>query len=248
MLKSTFTIFTGIGPRKEFNLWKRGVKSWEDLLADENCAPATVFEIGMAEEALLRRDAGHFIRRLCPSDRWRILYEFASSTAFIDVELDGWGRYSEPVVVGILAHGAFSSFVKGVNLTAEAVLRKLGSAKMLVSYNGTRHDIHYIHRIIPDVEIRYPAVDLVDMARKAELFGGLKAVERSLDIRRNQIVELSANGRAVNLWNMWKRKGSRGALNLLKQYNMEDTCNLKPVSEALMHILYSKTTRGVLDG
>jgi hypothetical protein len=248
MLKSTFTIFTGIGPRKEYDLWKRGVKSWNDLLADEDCTRAMTSEIGLAEEALLRRDAGYFTRRLRPSDRWRILHEFASGAAFIDVELDGWGMYSEPVVVGILAHGTFNSFVKGVNLSTEAVLRKLGDAEMLVSYNGTRHDIHYIHRIIPDIEIRYPAVDLVDMAKKAKLFGGLKAVERRFDIRRSQLVELSANGRAVNLWNMWKRKGSRGALNLLKQYNMDDTCNLKPVSEAIMHILYAKTTGGVLDG
>ncbi len=247
LLRNTFTIFSGIGPRREYSLWRRGTRSWSDLLADADCAPSRRHEIERAETALLHGDVRYFSGLLAPSERWRLFDDFLGGAAFVDVELDGWGRYSEPAVIGVLAHGSFSSFVRGENLTPDAILRKLGTSTMLVTFNGARHDIHYINTIIPDVGLLYPVVDIVAMARKAGLNGGLKSVERQLKIRRDSMVELSANGRAVELWHMWRRKGSRGALNLLKMYNREDTCNLLPVSGAIGAMLHSRATGGLLD-
>ncbi|MBX8632690.1 MAG: ribonuclease H-like domain-containing protein [Thermoplasmata archaeon] len=248
MLRNTFTIFRGIGPDREYALWKSGIKTWTDLLNDRRCSPSREHEITMAEDALLKSDARYFTRLISQSERWRLCYDFIQGAAFIDVELDGWSRHSEPVVIGVFAQGSFSSFVRGDNLSAVSILRKIGAATMLVSFNGARHDMHYINTVIPGICLRYPVVDIVAMARKAGLSGGLKSVERRLNIRRNRFVELSANGRAVELWHIWKKKRSRGALNLLKMYNMEDTCNLLPVSESIRDILYAKTTGGLLDG
>ena len=248
LLRNTFTIFRGIGPGRERSLWKSGMKSWPDLLADRRCSSSRKREVEMAEAAYHDADVGFFVSRLPASERWRLFYDFLHGAAFIDVELDGWSRRSEPVLVGIFANGSFTPFVRGENMSADAILAKIGASTMLISFNGARHDMHYVNRIIPDISLRYPVVDLIAMARKAGLPGGLKSVERQLNVRRNSMVELSASGRAVELWHLWRRKGSRGALNLLKMYNREDTCNLLPVSEAIRDMLYLRTTEGMLDG
>jgi uncharacterized protein YprB with RNaseH-like and TPR domain len=63
------------------------------------------------------------------------------------------------------------------------------------------------------------------------LNGGLKKIEKQLNIRRRQIVEGLYGGDAAQLYRMWRGSGDDYYLRLLVEYNEEDTINLKRIAE-----------------
>jgi uncharacterized protein YprB with RNaseH-like and TPR domain len=82
------------------------------------------------------------------------------------------------------------------------------------------------------VRFDLPHFDVCFAARRLGLRGGLKHIERELEILRDSDIAPLDGWEAVRLWHRW-RAGDSGALELLRRYNMADTQNLEALSELL---------------
>jgi len=157
--------------------------------------------------------------------------------AYIDIETTGlsYGA-SEITVVGIYIcreNGTeFIQFVGG-DISAAAILEALEGVDILYSYNGSRFDLPFIRSQYGiNLEMHFHHRDLMYDCWRKNLHGGLKGVEKQLDIPRNLP---DMDGReAVRLW--WKYVDSfdLDALKKLCEYNKEDVVNLKTLRDILL--------------
>lgn len=248
MLRKSFVLFRGIGAQTERKLWSRGTRDWSQLVLPGSGRRARELlpQIESAEAHYGRQDAPYFYDSLPAAQRWRLLPDLQGKVAFVDVEVDGSSSYASPTVVGVCAEGGYRCLVRGMDLTANAMRDALCGAEVLVTFNGRRHDLHFMRKLLPVEWKRTRIIDLRYVALQAGFRGGLKQLERSLGIQRSRYVELAANGQAVTLWRMWRRRGTRRALELLEAYNREDTANLLPISLRLSEILEKKAETDVV--
>jgi len=155
MLRRTFVHLSGVGPVTEASLWRAGVDDWSALLLRRaklglgGAAFARLEpELRASERALAEEDAGWFGRRLPEREHWRLYPEFASRTAFLDIETTSLSPYEGVVtVVGVHGGGASRSFVRGEDLEElPAYLRRF---RLLVTFNGSLFDV-------PFLKVRFP--------------------------------------------------------------------------------------------
>ena len=78
-----------------------------------------------------------------------------------------------------------------------------------------------------DVEINLPHLDLKPLCVNLNLKGGLKKVEKILNLKRPSHLY----GNPVNLWKTFHASGDREYLDLLIEYNREDIENLKFIAD-----------------
>ena len=157
--------------------------------------------------------------------------------AFLDIETTGLQpNRNEITVVGIYitneSEERFIQFV-GNKITGEAILECLQGVSSLYTYNGHRFDLPFIQaRHGVDLESHFSHCDLMHHCWRNNLYGGLKAVEQCLGIKR-QLKEV--NGlEAVKLWWRYIQYSDRVALQKLLDYNKEDVINLKVLREKLV--------------
>ncbi len=157
--------------------------------------------------------------------------------AYLDIETTGLTPFDcEITVIGIhICRGDDTEFVQlvGRDVTADGILQALRDVDVIYSYNGSRFDLPFIHsRLGINLVELFTHHDLMYDCWRNNLYGGLKAVERQLGIRR---ILVEMNGfEAVRLW--WKYIDSfdLDALNKLLEYNKEDVVNLKTLKEMLL--------------
>lgn len=248
MIRKSFILFTGIGRAVEKRLWNSGAIDWTSLPPHlpSRLSDVVEKEVEIAEEKLLERNVDYFYDALPSGERWRLMGAFSEDVAYLDIELDGWDRYSRPTVVGIYKSGKFTSLVRGISLSTEAMAEALDGVDVLVTYNGRRHDMHFLRNLLPDKFQNSRVIDLRHMARQAGFTGGLKSLERQIGVVRDRYVELAGTGQAVRLWKLWRTRGLKGPLELLRAYNREDTCNLLPIGLRLGSILEERTVKDVV--
>ncbi|MEM3851756.1 MAG: ribonuclease H-like domain-containing protein [Methanomassiliicoccales archaeon] len=239
MLRNSHIIFTGIGKAKERKLWNEGILDWEDLEnkgADKR--PELKKEIEKAIERLSERDASYFAAKLPASERWRLLPDFISGAAFVDVEVMMPAHLSPPFIIGVYARGKYVGHVEGVDNKMEEIGSMINQAELLVSFNGSVHDIPAIRRrmVLPAC----PFIDLRHICKRAGIEGGLEDAERIVGIGRTKSTRYIARGNTNYLWKLYRRNGNRRALELLLEYNRYDTCNMLPLSIHLMNHFVSK--------
>ncbi len=118
------------------------------------------------------------------------------------------------------------------DLTAETIDRALPDAGRIFTYNGNNFDLKVIndHLGIRLLD-RYKSRDLMYDCWSHGLKGGLKAVERQLEIPRNQFP--LNNYEIQHCWTRWKHHGDEEALQVLLKYNEEDVMNLVALREKL---------------
>ena len=142
--------------------------------------------------------------------------------AYLDIETTFRGGVT---VVGVYREGGRLVQLVGEWITAQILEEVLGSVETVVTYNGNRFDLPVIKRRIGlDIRRTYRSRDLMYDCHRMGLFGGLKAVERTLGIERKTA---GLTGRdAPVLWERYRKRGDREALALLLRYNGEDVVNL----------------------
>lgn len=118
------------------------------------------------------------------------------------------------------------------SLNSGALGETLAGATHLYTYNGHRFDLPFIAECLGlDLAQRLPHTDLMYDCWRQGLYGGLKAVEAHLGIRRRVV---GVNGyEAVLLWQRYKEYGDAQALATLLAYNREDVGNLLRLREKL---------------
>ena len=177
-------------------------------------------------------------------------------TAYLDIETSYLGRLPAPqlcrdfknhriTVIGIrIVEGAGDSFTQlvGKEATRENLLNALEGVDRIVTYNG---------RSIPDtvkgyIGFDFPViaaqlgivldkvfkhVDLCPECWKAGLWGGQKAVEQTLGLKRT--LPGKDGAWADQTWKLYAASGNERYLAELLAYNKEDVFMLRAIEEAL---------------
>jgi uncharacterized protein len=157
--------------------------------------------------------------------------------AFLDIETTGFHPvYNEITVVGIyITDGVEERCIQlvGEKICSDTILEALEGVQNLYTYNGHRFDLPFIHsRHGVNLESSFSHCDLMHHCWKNNLYGGLKAVERSLGIER-RLKEVNGY-EAVRLWWRYINDYDRSALQTLLEYNKEDIVNLKVIRDILI--------------
>lgn len=239
MLRQTFLHIPGLGERREQVLWRRGIWTWDDLLADPKSSglPLALLEharviLQLSQEALQRGDIYFFTQHLPTREHWRLFGDFEGVTAYLDIETGSVGHGRQGItVIGLYNGREFRSFIRGRNLhTFEQHLRRYD---LLVTFNGKSFDLPLIERDL-GIPIYQSQIDLKVFLHRLGYRGGLKRIEREWGIIRDDEVTGLTGFDAVLLWEHYRR-GDTQALDRLLAYNRADVVNL----EALMRRSYT---------
>jgi uncharacterized protein YprB with RNaseH-like and TPR domain/predicted nuclease with RNAse H fold len=244
MLTYTLQHLKGIGAKKERDLWRAGVRSWEDL-ASRGKAQLTMFDDFDSEKncdpshesrrAFQEENADFFAHGLPRNEHHRIALGFPTKTLFLDIETTGLSTYYDTItLVGWSMDSQYCIYLKGED---EAALRNaLGSAKAIVTFNGALFDLPFLRHEFTDVRIPAAHVDLRFFARRVGLTGGQKEIEKELAITRPEhLLEVSGET-APLLWHKYRR-GDLDALRLLISYNHADVEGMKKIFDVVMERL-----------
>jgi uncharacterized protein YprB with RNaseH-like and TPR domain len=249
MIKNTFCILDGIGEKLEKRLWREGILTWEDFTGAKNVFGFSGERKRLYDEALFRDgdelsagNAGYFAGRIRRREHWRLFDFFRGHAVCLDIETNGFqpeaGGYV--TVVGLYDGFDYKCLVRGENLTAENLKRELKRYKCLVTFYGATFDVPFLQRSIGDVPFDMPHFDLCFAAKRLGFKGGLKKLEETLGIEREEAVKGLDGYDAVKMWDL-SRRGSHEALDLLKQYNREDTVNLMQIASLFYEKLRHST-------
>lgn len=249
MIKNTFCILDGIGEKLERRLWREGILTWEDFTDADELLGFSPERKRLFDESLLHNmdelktgNAEYFSSRIKRREHWRLYDFFKDSAVCLDIETNGFqpesGGYV--TVVGFYDGYEYKCLVRGENLSTENLNRELGRYKCLITFYGAAFDVPFILRSFRGVKFDIPHFDLCFAARRLGLKGGLKKLEHSIGIEREEAVQGLNGYDAVKLWELAKR-GSNEALDLLIRYNREDTVNLMRIASIFYERLRQST-------
>jgi len=241
MIKSSFIFLEKVNKKKEQSIWQQGVKNWQDFLNAEKIKGISAKSkfyynrrIKEAQQALLEEDTNYFIGKFPQKEMWRMYGHFKEEAGFLDIEVDSYGKV---ILVGISDYYNSNFFVKGVNLDSQLVEKELRKFKLLITFNGASFDVPKLKKQM-GIEINFPHIDLKPLCINLGLLGGLKEVEKELNLNRPQHL----TGNPVDLWKAFHASGDREYLDLLIEYNREDIENLK----AIMNFVFKKNKESLL--
>lgn len=227
MLRQTFLHLPGVGEATEKKWWQQGRTDWSSVLA-EPCRDDWREILEESQNALESERWSYFDSALGNVHKWRIWDELGDRALFVDIETDGGTDPDSITVIGTFDGRQVRSFVKDENLQDAADY--LEQFPLLVSFNGVFFDLPLIRQRFAHRLRNHFHLDLRFPLQRLGLKGGLKSIERQLDIERSDATTGLTGWDAVRLWREW-RYGSGAALDLLLEYNAEDVRNLLPLAE-----------------
>lgn len=247
MLTSTFVHLKGIGPSTERRLWEEGVPNWatfrqQSRVTGISPARKALYDADLesAQDHLDRRNARYFAGCLHTRDHWRLYPTFGARALYLDIETTGLSAHDGQVtIVGLYRNGRMSTLIWGDALTQEVIQEELNQADLLITFFGSVFDIPYLQIHFKGLHVSIPHFDLCFAARRVGLQGGLKHIERELDITREPDLHQLDGMEAVRLWHQY-RAGDAAALDLLIRYNAADTQNLEPLANILFDRLIAR--------
>ena len=242
MLKQTFIHIPGIGRQTEIDLWKGGIRNWDDAdkfekrfgLLGARLQKRLDEYIPKSREAISRKNASFFERLSTMGEAWRAFPEFADQCVYLDIETTGLSSVFDTVtVVGLYDGRKYKVFVEGENLPD--LPTQLRQYSVVVTFNGANFDLRFLKLAFPEIILPPIHIDLRWITRRLGIRGGLKVVEQRFGLNRAEEVEKLTGFDATVLWAKYLR-GEKSALEQLIQYNTEDVVHLK----AIMEISYDK--------
>ncbi len=243
MIKQSFQICEGIGELTEKKLWKLGFTSWDDISQSEMPDSFSRAKWGVLQTELVKFqdviDKSDFMgfNRLCPSKLiWRSIPELIGKIAFLDIETTGLNKFRNKITTIAVYDGIKCyNFVNGKNLDDFPEFIKKFPA--IATYYGKNFDIPFIKNQM-EIEMDQIHYDLCFLLRRVGITGGLKAIEKQLNISRGNMADLDGYS-AVILWKKYQKTKEDKYLNTLLAYNNEDVINL----EYLLFLAYNKLTK-----
>lgn len=247
MIRHRFSVFSGIGPKREQMIWAAGISDWQEFLeaGEVPGLPAGVCrsvatQIRQWSSALERGDARFFANHVARTGHWALFEEFGDSVRYLDIETTGLSPGRDSVtVIGIYDGKRYEALINGQGLSAQALRDALEGCKLLVTYYGTVFDVPFLQCSFPEVPWDIPHFDLCFAGRKVGLTGGLKGVERTLGMVRDESIVEVDGYEAVRLWRR-HQKGDPTALKTLIEYNEADTRNLADIASIVYERLSKK--------
>jgi uncharacterized protein len=237
MLTSSFVLLKGIGQSSERRLWQECILDWASFIQSSIVPGISPIrkawydrELATAQSRLEEGDAHFFGACLKSREHWRLFETFRHRTLYLDIETTGMSaREGHVTVVGLYRNGQMTSLVHGESLTEDRLQTELEQTDLLITFFGSGFDIPYLQAKFPRLNFKKPHFDLCFAARRLGLQGGLKFIEREVQITRETDVAGLDGWEAVRLWHQW-RAGDEAARDLLLKYNAADTQNLEPLA------------------
>ncbi len=229
VIRRSFVILDRVSRKTEQNIWAQGIPDWTGFLKAEQVRgiarkrkPFLERQLREAERALKDDNSVFFAENLPSREIWRIYDYFKEQCCFLDIEIDQWNRIT---VVGISDYFHTNFFVRGVNLERPLLEKELGKYKLLVTFNGSAFDLPRLRKEF-SLNISIPHLDLKPLCVNLGLKGGLKEIEKTLNLKR----PAHLYGNPVELWQAFHASGDKEYLELLLEYNREDCENLKAIA------------------
>ena len=247
MITQSFIFLERIGEKLEQNIWKNGIYNWDDFLKTNSIKGIARHrklyynrKILNAKKALYNFDSNYFQNLLPHSEMWRLYDFFKEDAVFLDIETTGLSKEDDITVFGLYDGINTKIMIKGINLDYSLLKKELQRCKLIVTFNGASFDLPFIEKIYPKLLPKIPNFDVKSITDKLGLKGGLKNIEKSLGVKRSNIVEKFYGGDALTLWRMYRATGDDYYLNLLVEYNEYDIINLKIVVEHCVNKIKEK--------
>jgi len=239
MITRSFIFLEGISKKLEQNFWRDGVHNWDIFLKRRKINGLSKHrklyydrKLLSARKALYNFDSSYFIGLLPNSEMWRLYDFFSEDAVFLDIETTGLKKGKDDITVFGIYDGINTKImIKGVNLDYNTLKKELQKYKLMITFNGASFDLPFIEKTCPCLVPKIPNFDAKPLANKLGLKGGLKNIEKELNISRTPIVERLYGGNALLLWRTYCATGDSYYLQLLVEYNEFDIINLKIVAE-----------------
>lgn len=249
-VENSFVPVRGVGKKTERRLWRDGVTDWACFeerggeVLNGRRGDRVLRYIDEARDALDAGDAAFFGETLPDGELWRMYRNFDDDACFFDIETTGLSP-ERNVVTTVSFHvgDETTTLVRGDDLTPGNVRGILEGASLVVSYNGKRFDAPFVETNL-GVEFDLPHIDLMYPCRRVGLTGGLKTVEETLGVGRNEEVDDVDGREAVRLWHAYE-DGDTDALERLIKYNRYDAKNLRAVLDGVHDRLHAEVFESV---
>jgi uncharacterized protein YprB with RNaseH-like and TPR domain len=237
MIESTFCHLPRISLAEEKNLWRKGLRNWDELLCwaavyDNDARYRQLQEaIARSRAAVALQNAGLFLRELPESEWFRIYPDFSSQLYYLDIETDGLDDNAAITCVSILNAGTMVSFLETESL--ESAAETLASVRIAVTFNGTRFDIPRLMQRFPSFYPKFH-LDLARILRKREVRGTLRDVASRFGWNQDGDNATINNGKeAAQAWVAFQQSGNRSVVDALRDYTRRDVQMLEFVLRAL---------------
>ena len=239
MITQSFIFLERVGEKLEQSIWNNGIHDWDGFLKKDNIRGLSKSrklyydrKIIDARKALFNSDSSYFLDILPQPETWRLYNFFKEDAVFLDIETTGLSKLDDDITVFGLYDGLNTkTMIKGINLDYHALKKELSRYKLIVTFNGASFDIPFIEKRYPGLLPKVPNFDVRSITGRLGLKGGLKNIEKELNLSRKDIIKDFHGGDAVTLWRMYRATGDEDYLNLLIEYNEYDIMNLKFVAE-----------------
>jgi uncharacterized protein YprB with RNaseH-like and TPR domain/predicted nuclease with RNAse H fold/dephospho-CoA kinase len=242
LILNTFQHIKGISAKKEIELWRAGVLTWDDLEKRQNLQFSLFDDLASnsiflsSKQAIDEENADFFSQQLSPREFYRIALSFPYKTLFLDIETTGLSKYYDKItLVGWCMGKDYGVYIQG---DSDEPLRKaLEKASIIVTFNGSLFDIPFLRQKMPELKIPQCHVDLRFLSKRVGLSGGQKVIESTLGIKRKKNVANVIGETAPLLWYKYCW-GDQEALKQLISYNHADIEGMKIIfDEAVKRLL-----------
>jgi len=237
MIRNSFLLLPRIGCLAEQRIWEQGILCWDDFIKMRfvhgiSAKTKLAYDrmLHKAAQALLEDDSS-FFNMLKKKHAWRLYPDFRDITVFLDIEVSGVRAYDDITMIGLYDGERTMTMIRGINLDISALRAVLARYKLIVTYNGSSFDLPFLRKRYPGLLPNVPEIDLRHLCNNIGLSGGLKEVEKSLGIKRSEIVEKIYGGDPKLLWKRYHATGDQYYLKLLVEYNEEDCVNLQNLAD-----------------
>lgn len=242
MITQTFSFLKGISPAKEQKIlscvscWDEFLSSDLSFISNKNSYDQLLLE---AKRNLDDGNSRYFSTLLPRNEHWKLFGHFFHNACYLDIETTGLSKERNKVTTVSVWDGKEThTLIHGQNLTGDNLRNIIEPYDLLITFNGSMFDVPFLQHHFPDVNFDMPHMDLRFAAKKVGLSGGLKHIERVLNIVRDDDLQDISGYEAVLLWKRWERSKDQDALNLLVKYNQEDVINLEKIAK----LVYSRLT------
>ncbi|MDX1957038.1 MAG: ribonuclease H-like domain-containing protein [Leptospiraceae bacterium] len=243
MIETSFLHLKGIGQKKLNLLREKGIQTWEDALLKPELLPfksekknLIINEIMESKSALDNEDIHFLSKKLHKTERWKVLDKFFNRISYFDIETDGYTN--RITLICCLHKGRVYKFLREDNL--DMFLEILDDMELAVSFNGASFDVPVILYNFHIPEFPVPHIDLRWVLYFLGIKGGLKSIEKRLEIQRPNDLEGVDGFFAIELWNRWKQFGDREALLMLERYCASDVISLFYITAKVIEIQTGK--------
>jgi uncharacterized protein len=241
LIETSFLQFTGIGKKTLSKLLDAGYTNWSSVIENPYHLPfgsgmstRLIGEIHEYKVQLQKQNIAFFTDRLAAEDKWKILADYYDKISYFDIETNG-NIYGDTITVIVCLHkGKFYRYVNRENI--ESFLELLVDVDLLVSFNGISFDIPMVQNFFNIPSIPCPHIDLRWVCYHKNLRGGLKSIEKQMNIQRPEHLDGVDGMDAIVLWHNWIKNNDVASRQLLLEYCEMDVVSLQLLTEKLINL------------